>query len=155
MPQSELLLLNFSEIRRRSKILWQALPDECFNWKPDNSAMSAIEMIRHVLQADYGWRMIITHSDMSNYKTPWEGRPYMSVEDELDFASPYRQQFLDTVSQFTDHELAHTEIIHPGNGEKKMLGQYLLRIGYHEATHAGQFLSYLRGMGVERPMIWD
>jgi hypothetical protein len=46
-------------------------------------------------------------------------------------------------------------MIHPGNGEKKILGKYLLRIGYHESVHAGQFLSYLRAMKIDRPKIWD
>ena len=133
MTQTELILLNFTEIRRRSKLLWQALPKEFYGWKPDDSAMTALEMIKHVLQADYGWSMIVSQADMSQYKTPWQGRPLISVADELE----------------------NTEIIHPGNGEKKMLGQYLLRIGYHESVHAGQFLCYLRAMGVERPKIWD
>lgn len=155
MSQTQLLLLNFTEIRRRSIMLWQALPAKHYHWKPDPSAMSAIELVRHVLQADYGWNIIVSQGDMSNYKTPWEGRPYTSVEDELAFAEPYCQEFLQTVNQFTDQELANTQIIHPGNGEKKMLGQYLLRIGYHEAVHAGQFLSYLRSMGIDRPLIWD
>ncbi len=117
--------------------------------------MTALEMIRHVLQADYGWNRIVSQADMSQYKTPWQGRPFVSVEDELGFAKPYREELLNTIKQFSDYELANTEIIHPGNGEKKMLGQYLLRIGYHESVHAGQFLSYLRAMGVERPEIWD
>ena len=116
--------------------------------------MTALEMIRHLLQADYGWNMIVSQADMSQYKTPWQARPLISVEDELELAKPYRKEFLNTVKQFSNYELANTEIIHPGNGEKKMLGQYL-RIGYHESVHAGQFLSYLRAMGVERPSIWD
>lgn len=155
MSQTELILLNFKEIRRRSIMLWQALPEEQYHWKPDSSAMSAIELVRHVLQADYGWNIIISQGDMSNYKTPWEERPYTTVADELEFAEPYRQQFLQTVGEFTDHQLTHTKIVHPGNGQKKMLGQYLLRIGYHESVHAGQFMSYLRDMGVDRPLIWD
>ncbi len=155
MTQTQLILLNFTEIRRRSTLLWKALPEEFYGWKPDNSAMTALEMIRHVLQADYGWNRIISRADMSQYKTPWQGRPLISVADELEFAKPYREEFLNTIKQFSDHELANTEIIHPGNGEKKMLGQYLLRIGYHESVHAGQFLSYLRAMDVERPKIWD
>ena len=57
--------------------------------------------------------------------------------------------------RFSDKELNETEIVHPGNGDKKILAKYLLRIAYHEAVHAGQFLSYLRAMNIERPKIWD
>jgi uncharacterized damage-inducible protein DinB len=155
MTQTELIVLNFTEIRRRSIELWNALPKSQYYWKPDENAMTAIEMIRHVLEADYGWNMIINQGDMTCYKTPWKDIPFVSVKDELEFAAPYRKRFLQSVLHFSDQQLSKTEIIHPGNGEKKILGKYLLRIGYHESVHAGQFLSYLRAMGINRPEIWD
>ena len=155
MTQSEVILLNFTEIRSKSIRLWKSLPKDYYNWKPDEKAMTAIEMIRHVLEADYGWNIIINKKSMANYKTPWENRPFISVADELEFAEYYRNIFLESVRQFSDKELNETEIIHPGNGDKKILGKYLLRIGYHESVHAGQFLSYLRTMKVNRPSIWD
>ncbi|MBF8149390.1 DinB family protein [Winogradskyella sp. F6397] len=155
MTQSEFIILNFKEIRRRSIKLWNGLPEKYYNWKPDEKAMSASDMIRHVLEADYGWNLIINQGDMTNYKTPWKNRPFINLTDELEFAEPYRKTFIERVRQFSDTELNETEIIHPGNGEKKILGTYLLRIGYHESVHAGQFLSYLRAMKIERPKIWD
>lgn len=155
MTQTDLILINLTEIRRKSIRLWKALPENHFHWKPDNDAMTAIQMVRHVLEADFGWNMIINGEDMSNYSTPWVNRPFISIEDELEFAHPYRDTFLESVRSFTEKELKETHIIHPGNGELKPLGQYLLRIGYHEAVHAGHFLSYLRGMGINRPHIWD
>ncbi|MBD0834413.1 DinB family protein [Aestuariibaculum suncheonense] len=155
MTASELIILNFTEIRRKSIKLWNALPQTHYHWKPDNNAMSAMEMIRHVLEADYGWNMIINQQDMAHYKTPWESRPFISVAKELEFYEPYRKIFLESVSRFSEIELNETKIVHPGNGEKKPLAQYLLRIGYHESVHAGQFLSYLRAMEINRPEIWD
>jgi uncharacterized damage-inducible protein DinB len=155
MTQTELIILNFKEIRRKSIRLWKGLPVSHYNWKPDETAMTAGQMIRHVLEADYGWNIIVNQGDMTNFKTPWANRPFVSVNDELYFAEPYREKFLESVRQFSATELNETKIIHPGNGEKKNLGKYLLRIGYHESVHAGQFLSYLRAMGVNIPEIWD
>lgn len=155
MNQSELILLNFEEIRRKSIKLWKGLPKSHYYWKPDEKAKTAIEMIRHVLEADYGWNIIINNGSMTTYKTPWENRPFISVADELEFAEPYRNTFLESVRQFSDKQINETEIVHPGNGSKKNLGNYLLRIGYHESVHAGQFLSYLRAMKINRPAIWD
>jgi len=155
MNQSELIILNFTEIRKRSIKLWNGLPEKYYNWKPDEKAMSASEMIRHVLEADYGWNIIINQGDMTNYKTPWKNRPFINLKDELEFAKPFRKTFLESIRQFSDKELNETEIVHPGNGEKKILGKYLLRIGYHESVHTGQFLSYLRAMKIDRPKIWD
>ena len=155
MTQAELIILNFEEIRKRSIKLWKALPESFYNWKPDNNAMTALEMIRHVLEADYGWNIIINNRSMKNYKTPWENRALISVKNELEFAEPYRNILLDSVRQFSDRELSETKIVHPGNNKKHILGKYLLRIGYHEAVHAGQFLSYLRAIKIDRPEIWD
>lgn len=155
MSQTELIILNFNEIRRKSITLWKGLPERYYNWKPDENAMSAIEIIRHVLEADYGWNIIINQGDMTNYKTPWHNRPFTSVIDEIEFAAPYRKNFLDTIRRFCDTDLNQVTIVHPGNGKKKILGEYLLRIAYHESVHAGQFLSYLRAMNIDRPTIWD
>lgn len=155
MTQAELILLNFKEIRRRSILLWQSLPVEYYEWKPDAEAMSASGMIRHVLEADYGWNIIVNQGRMENYNTPWENRVFTNVQEELEFAAPYRNKFLESVGKFTDEEIQNTMIIHPGNSEPKNLGKYLLRIGYHESVHAGNFLTYLRLMGLERPNIWD
>lgn len=155
MNQSELIILNFTEIRRRSIKLWNELPEKYFNWKPDEEAFSASDIIRHVLEADYGWNIIINQGDMTNYQTPWKNRPFISLKDELEFAEPFRKTFLDSIQHFSDEQLNETLIVHPGNGEKKILAKYLLRIGYHESVHAGQFLSYLRALNVDRPNIWD
>ncbi|WMX16740.1 MULTISPECIES: DinB family protein [unclassified Aureispira] len=155
MTNTEFILLNLKEIRRRSIKLWEGLPRERYFWKPDKEAMTAIEMIRHVLGADHGWNIIINQGDMSSYISPWENRPFVSLQDELEFAKPYRQQFLESIRQFSADDLANKEITHPGNGKVRLLGDYLLRIGYHESVHAGQFISYLRMMQVERPFIWD
>lgn len=155
MQKADLIILNLNEIRRRSELIWKALPTNAIQWKPDNEAMTAIEMVRHVLEADYGWQMIIQNKSLKNYKTPWVSKPFVSVEDELEFAKPYRTSFLESIKAFSDQELNDLEIIHPGNGESKNLSKYLLRIGYHESVHAGQFLSYLRAMNVVRPNIWD
>lgn len=155
MTQTELVVQTLKEIRRRSTKLWTGLPGEFYHWQPDPEAMTAIQMIRHVLEADYGWNIIINKGSMENYSTPWGNRPFLSVEDEMEFAAPYRRQFLESIERFTDEELNHTFVIHPGNGQKKQLNTYLMRIGYHESVHAGQFLSYLRSIGLNRPLIWD
>jgi uncharacterized damage-inducible protein DinB len=155
MPLKQVILSNLISVRRRSLLLWKGLPEKYYHWKPDENAMSAIQHIRHVLEADYGWNKIIKQEDMSNYHTPWEGVPLKSVEEELRFAAPYRAEFLQTIENFSDTALTKVQLIHPGNQEKKLLADYLLRIAYHEAVHAGQFLSYLRSMGLERPFIWD
>jgi hypothetical protein len=58
--------LNLTEIRQNSIRIWKALTKCFYNWKPDEKAMTAIEMIRHVLEADYGWNIIINNGSTLN-----------------------------------------------------------------------------------------
>jgi len=68
MTQTELLLINFEEARRRSLILWNALPEEHYLWKPDDDAMHALEMVRHVLGTDEWFRhILLNNGDVSTF----------------------------------------------------------------------------------------
>ena len=42
-----------------------------------------------------------------------------------------------------------------GRIDVRTIGDFVLRMAYHELVHTGQLLSYLRRMNVPRPEIWD
>ena len=150
------MVLNFEEIRRRSIKLWSGLIPEFYHWRPDINAQSCIGMIRHVLETENFYRLIIInrggHPDES--LSPWKNRPFTDLQNELDFAMPFRQEFLETVRGFTPGELSSIEIVR-SERKSRSLGDFLFRCAYHESVHAGQFLSYLRTLDLERPNIWD
>lgn len=156
MNHTEIIILNFEEVRRRSVKLWSGLPPEYYHWKPDIEAMSAIEMIRHVLEGEHLFHKIVENKgNLGDYISPWEGRPYTTLQDELNFAQPFREKFIDTIKTFSAEDLTHIEIIRSEKGQKRILGDYLLRIAYHESVHTGQMLAYFRTLGLKRPLIWD
>lgn len=156
MNSSQLIILNYEEIRRRSSILWSGIPEKFYHWRPDHEAMSLIELVRHVLESQYIYqKIIIARGDKSDLSTPWENRPYTTVADEIAFAEPYRKSYLEMVQSFSDQELDEIEIIRAELGQRRRLGDYLLRIAYHESIHAGNVMSYLRTLGIDRPNIWD
>lgn len=156
MTQTELLLLNFNEIRRRSIKLWNGITPEFYFWQPDINAMTCLEMVRHVLESEHLFHIIVKNKgNLGDYISPWKDRPYTNLQDELDFAEPFRILFFDTLKSFSSDELDTVEIIRFEKGQRKKLGDYLLRIAYHESVHTGQFLSYLRTLGLDRPLIWD
>jgi len=156
MTPNELIILNYEEIRRRSIKLWNGIPEKFYHWQPDKDAMSLIETVRHVLESPYIYQQIIKgRGDKGNLISPWEGRPYTTIADEISFAQPYRENYLEMVRSFTPQDLLEIEIIRPELGQRRKLGDYLLRIAYHEAVHAGNILSNLRTLGIERPNIWD
>jgi uncharacterized damage-inducible protein DinB len=156
MTQTEIIILNFEEIRRRSIKLWSALSPENYHWKPDDTAMSCIEMIRHVLEGEHLFHIIVNNrGNIGDYVSPWENRAYTNLQDELDFAKPYREQFSQALQSFYNEDLSNIEIIRTEKNQRRKLGDYLQRIAYHEAVHTGQMLSYCRTMGIEIPLIWD
>ncbi|RZJ81800.1 MAG: DinB family protein [Flavobacterium sp.] len=156
MNSIEIILLNFSEIRRRSIKLWTGIPDEYLNWKPDENAFTVIEMIRHVLEGEHLFHKIVERrGDLGKYQSPWNELAYSDLKNELEFSEKYRVEFLEMISNLNESDLEHIKIERKEVGQSKQLGDYLNRIAYHESVHAGQMLDYLRTIGIERPKIWD
>lgn len=156
MNSIEIIILNFTEIRRRSLKLWSGIPKEYYDWKPDKDALTIIEMIRHVLEGEHLFHKIIENKgNLGDYKSPWESKQYKDLEFELDFSQNYRNDFLNMIKNLTETELENVKIERSEVGQVKKLGDYLNRIAYHESVHTGQMLSYLRTLGVDRPKIWD
>jgi uncharacterized damage-inducible protein DinB len=156
MNAKELLILNFEEVRRRSIKLWKGIDEELLFWRPDAEAMNCIEMVRHVLEGENIYHHIILHGgDIGDFESPLKSNPFSSVDDELRNAQPYREKFLKMVHEFTNKELEEIYITRTTLKQRRKLGDYLLRIAYHESVHAGQLLDYLRTAKVARPRIWD
>ena len=156
MKSIEIILLNFSEIRRRSIKLWSGIPNEYLNWKPDKNAFTIIEMIRHVLEGEHLFHKIIENrGNLGNYQSPWKELEYSELKSELEFSKKYRADFLSMISKLKEADLDNVKIDRKEIGQSKKLGDYLNRIAYHESVHTGQILSYLRTIGIDRPQIWD
>lgn len=156
MNSIEVILLNFSEIRRRSIKLWSGIPNEHLHWRPDEEALSIIEMIRHVLEAEHLFHKIIQNrGNLGDYKSPWEHLEYSDLKNELEFAEKHRTDFLNMIKELKESDLENIRIERSEVGQSKILGDYLNRIAYHEAVHTGQMLDYLRTAGIERPQVWD
>lgn len=156
MNAKELLILNFEEVRRRSIKVWKGISEENLYWKPDDGAMNCFQMIRHVLESENIYHQIILHRGaLGDYESPLTGNPYISIEDELRNAQPYREKFLKMVHGITLRELEEVYITRKDKNQHRKLGDYLLRVAYHESVHTGQLLDYLRTLKAPRAVIWD
>lgn len=156
MNSIELIILNFNEVRRRSIKVWTSIPQEKLQWKPDDEAMTCLEMIRHVLESEHYYHLAIKNrGSLSNFDSPFESQPFTSVTAELEFAEPYRNQFIETIRSCTEKDLTNIKIDRSDSGYIRDLGDMLLRVAYHESVHTGQLLDYLRSAGIPRPLVWD
>ncbi|CAH2717554.1 hypothetical protein BACCIP111895_04768 [Neobacillus rhizosphaerae] len=158
MNVHDLIILNFEEVRRRSVKAWKAIPQQMLNWKPDEDAFTCAEMIRHLLEGEFLYYQILIGggskalTDLSN---PFESKEFTTVDDELTFAQPYREEFLKYIKSISINDLENIKIDRSDVGYVRTLGDMLLRIAYHESVHTGQLLDYMRTMGIDRPKIWD
>ena len=156
MNSIEIIALNFSETRRRSIKLWKGIPDKFLNWRPDKEALSIIEMIRHTLETEHLYHIIIQNrGNLGDYVSPWDKLDYVDLNNELHIARPYRKDFIEMIGALQESDLINVRIERTEVGQSKSLGDYLNRMVYHEAVHTGQMLSYLRTHSIERPKIWD
>jgi uncharacterized damage-inducible protein DinB len=156
MQSAELLTLNLEEVRRRSVKVWQAIPADRLQWRPDAEAMTCIEMVRHVLEGEWLYmQMLRSGGSLASEDSPFNPRPYTDVAAEIAFAEPYRKEFLELVGSYTAEELTSRRVDRADKGYVRAVGDFILRIAYHESVHAGQLLGYLRSMDVPRPNIWD
>jgi uncharacterized damage-inducible protein DinB len=156
MRSIDLILLNFNETRRRSIKVWTSIPQEKLHWKPDDEAMTCLEMIRHVLESEHYYHLAIQNrGSLEVFDSPFEKQPFSTVHAELNFAEPYRNHFLETVKSFSEEDLTNIKIDRSDVGYVRSLGDMLLRIAYHESVHIGQVLDYLRTAQVPRIRVWD
>ncbi|MGG5737061.1 MULTISPECIES: DinB family protein [Bacillus cereus group] len=162
MNNTDLLLLNLSEIRRRSIKVWTAIPKDRLDWRPDTEALSCKEMIRHVLECDYYYLQILkNHGKAQNVQSPFETKAFTTLDDELNFSKSFRNQFINFIASLAAEDLTNIQIDRSELAELgytdyiRSLGDMLLRTAYHEGVHTGQMLDYMRTMNVERPDIWD
>ncbi|MFO1441722.1 DinB family protein [Bacillus sp. Bva_UNVM-123] len=157
MNAIDLTILNLKETRRRSIKLWESLPDSWITWRPDKEALSFGEMIRHVWSASFHYHMILKNngSVKTEAPAPYDKVPITTIKEEIELSEIYFADFIDYIQSLSLEELESRLIDRSDVGYQRYLGDMLLRIAYHDAVHAGQFLQYLRMIGLERPIIWD
>ncbi|MGC5326029.1 DinB family protein [Brevibacillus sp. SYSU BS000544] len=157
MNAREAIILNLTETRRRSIKLWRSLPDEWLPWRPDKDAMSFGEMIRHVWTGSYDYLIIVQNNGSIDKKEPqpYQDEPIVSADKEISMSETYFQNLISYVEALTEEELSTRLIDRSYVGYQRYLGDMLMRIAYHDSVHTGQFLQYMRMVGLERPLIWD
>ena len=153
---TELIVINFREVRRRSIKVWRGIPTDFLQWKPDSPALTIGEMIRHIWSTQkYYHDSIKLGRSAPVLHDVFDDIPVTSIEEEISLSEPYFEEFLKYVRQVPTDDLENRMIDRSDVGYIRPLGDFLCRIAYHESIHTGQLLQYLRSAGIDRPDIWD
>jgi len=156
MNVNELVVVNLSETRRRSLIVWRAVPNAQLRWKPDEEALSIGDMIRHIWTAQITYhQIVIAGHSVSDSHTAFDSIPVTDIDQEIAMSIPPFQEFIDHVRELPSAAFDDRKIDRSDVGYIRSTGDFLARIAYHEAVHTGQLLQYLRMAGIVRPQIWD
>ncbi|SDW82312.1 DinB superfamily protein [Marininema mesophilum] len=154
MNAIDLIIHNFEETRRRSIITWRGISDQYLDWRPDKDAYSFGETIRHTWVGDHEYMYMLKTNGQRLEEVPFEKVPILSVEQEIAYSLPYRQELIDWIHSLSPIDLAEKSIERE-KGHKRTLGDMLLRIAYHDSVHVGYLMQYMRTLQIARPDIWD
>ena len=149
------IIQSLEESRRKSIQIWMQIPEAYWHWKPDDTSMSLMETVRHVLDCDEWYRQNILDRDITNlnYEIIFGERPYLSIQNELEINRKSRTDFIACLQSFSDSDL--DSILIKRSSGLKPLGTFLAEIAYHEAYHAGQVQLCLRILHLPTENIWD
>lgn len=156
MNSIDVLILNMSEVRRRSEIVWKSIDKKYYEFKPDQDALTIYEMIKHVLQSEYMYHeMFIKGGSIEEIPTPYDDI-YNSIEELIEVSKKYRCDYKEFVQKLSEEDLTNIKIDRSQDaGYIRTIGDMIERVTFHEAVHLGQLLDYMRTAEIERPRIWD
>lgn len=84
--------------------------------------INALEMIRHILEGQHLFhKSVENRGNIGDYISPCEGLPYINLENELEFAKPYREKFIKTIAMFEASQLLTIEIVRSEKGQCRLL----------------------------------
>ncbi|RAI82679.1 DinB family protein [Macrococcoides goetzii] len=156
MNSIDVLILNMSEVRRRSEIVWKSIDKKYYEFKPDQDALTIYEMIKHVLQSEYMYHeMFIKGGSIEEIPTPYDDI-YNSIEELIIVSKKYKDEYKEFIKKLNEDDLTNIKIDRSQDaGYIRTIGDMIERVTFHEAVHLGQLLDYMRTAGIERPRIWD
>jgi hypothetical protein len=77
--------------------VWNSIPQQLLNWKPDVDALTYAEMIRHLLEGENLYHQVLIgrgNRALTNLSNPFENREFTTVDVELAFTKLYREVFM-------------------------------------------------------------
>lgn len=143
------LVSNWRRIHKQTTKIMAAAPNDKYDWKPADSAMTMGELMNHLWIAEAG---LVAAAKTGIF--PKEAPPQINDTAELIAAfDKTHEEAVATAKAFTAEELA--EVVAPFGPDKAMPRSVLLNLTLeHEIHHRGQLYTYLRIAGCECPPLF-
>ncbi len=149
-PHLEHYINTWNRIHKQTTRLIATAPNDKFDWKTCDSAMTLGELIHHFWQAEAG----LVEAALTGAMPKEKLEPKTNAADLVAAFNQSHEACVATVSALTPEQLAET--VAPFGPDKAMTRQVLLHILHeHEIHHRGQLYTYLRMLGVEVPPLFS
>jgi uncharacterized damage-inducible protein DinB len=140
---------SWKRIHEQSKKVMAVTPDDKYDWKPCDSAMSLGELINHLWIAEAG----LIQAAVDGVYPAESPAKISSTKDLLAMFDKSHEEAVAKVRALTPEQLS--EEITPFGPAHKMSRMALLHLTHeHEIHHRGQLYTYLRIAGCEVPPLF-
>jgi len=141
-------LSNWERIHKRTLRLIKVAPDDRYDWKPTDSAMTLGELVNHLYQSDLGFA-----DALATGAYPSAPPSFTNTAELVAAYSASHAAGVEKVRAIPAE--AGEETIAPFGPKSAMPRQALLAIALeHEIHHRGQLYVYLRMLGCEVPALF-
>ncbi|HZS09237.1 MAG TPA: DinB family protein [Blastocatellia bacterium] len=148
-PHLEGYIKNWNRIHKQSTALMATAPDDKYDWKTCDSAMTLGELMNHLWQAEVG---LVEAVLTGNFPKEFPAAKKTTAELLATFDQAH-EECVAKVAALTPEQLGET--VAPFGPDKAMSRQALLHAMHeHEIHHRGQLYTYLRILGVEVPPLF-
>ena len=146
----DLYIKNWNRIHQQTKRIIAAAPNDKYDWKPCESAMSLGELVNHPWISEWG---LIEAALTGSFPKEWP-TPLSDTASVLAAFDKTHEEAVAKVMTLTPEQL--TEDIAPFSPERRMARKAVLDIIIeHEIHHRGQLYTYLRIADCEIPPLFS
>jgi uncharacterized damage-inducible protein DinB len=174
MLTTNALIDRWRRTRQGTRALVEAIPPEHFDWRPNATAFSCGDIVRHLMQAEQMFRQLLAAGGRGDAWDPWQmtgtGEERLRSARQAIFEGACTNELGSTaaaclerwraIEAETEAELATVGddalargVDHPIAAIHSPLWGMFLHMIEHEIHHRGQLSAYLKVLGVEQPAL--
>ena len=174
MLTTDALIDRWRRTREGTRALVHAIPPEHFDWRPNPTAFSCGDIVRHLMQAEQMFRQLLAAGGRGEAWDPWQmtgtGEERLRNARQGIFEGAGTAELGTTAAACLDNwraieaetaaELATVSdealaraVEHPIAALQSPLWGMFLHMIEHEIHHRGQLSAYLKVLGVEQPAL--
>lgn len=173
MSESADLLAHFRRQRDWTRDLVAAIPEEHFDWAPNEASFSCGDLVRHLAQAEIYWRKLLEKAvegveyDPFGFEGSADERMTAFRAPNLEASRNNRlgESFAECLASWGDIQVKTEEVLgsltaddlegararHALTGLEGSVREFVVVMLEHEAYHRGQLSAYMKMLGLEHP----